>query len=56
MRLATIKLNGAEIAGIVTKKGNVHHIAENGHLVDVAEVGKVFYVLLVNRDERDVSE
>ena len=40
---------------IVTKKGNVRHVAENGHLVDVAEVGKVFYVLLVNRDERDIA-
>ena len=40
---------------IITKKGNVRHVAENGHLVDVAEVGKVFYVLLVNRDERDIA-
>lgn len=40
---------------IVTKKGNVRHVADNGHLVDVGEVGRVFYVLLMNMDERDVG-
>lgn len=40
---------------IVTKKGNVRHVADNGHLVDVDEVGRVFYVLMVNMDERDIG-
>ena len=39
---------------IVTKKGNVHYVENNGRLVDVAEEGKVFYVLMVNQDERSV--
>ena len=40
---------------IITKKGNVYHVAGNGHLVDVDEVGRVFYVLMVNMDERDIG-
>ena len=41
---------------IVTKKGNVKRVADNGRLVEVDEVGKVFYVLLIDRDERDAAE
>ena len=41
---------------IVTKKGNVKRIADNGRLVEIDGVGKVFYVLLVDRDERNVAD
>ena len=37
---------------IITKKGNVRHVADNGRLIEVDEVGKIFYVLIVDRDER----
>ena len=37
---------------ILTKRGNVRHVADNGRLVDVGEVGKVFYVIIIDNDER----
>lgn len=37
---------------IITKKGNVKHVANNGRLVEIDEVGKVFYVLIIDSDER----
>lgn len=37
---------------IVTKTGKIKHVADNGHLVEVEGVGKVFYVLMVDMDER----
>ena len=37
---------------IITKNGKVRNVAENGHLVEVEGIGKVFYVLMVDLDER----
>ena len=37
---------------ILTKRGNVRHVADNGRLVDVGEVGKVLYVIIIDNDER----
>ncbi len=37
---------------IVTKTGAVKHVADNGRLVELGDVGKVFYVLIIDRDER----
>ncbi|MBR3316966.1 MAG: EAL domain-containing protein [Atopobiaceae bacterium] len=37
---------------IVTKAGHVRHVAQNGHLVEVEGIGKVFYELLIDLDER----
>ena len=39
---------------IITKSGAVKHVAHNGRLVEIEDIGKVFYVLIVDRDERDV--
>ena len=41
---------------IITKKGNVKRVADSGRMVDVGGIGKVFYVLLIDRDERDSAE
>lgn len=38
---------------IITKSGAVKHVADNGRLVELGDVGKVFYVLIIDRDERD---
>ncbi len=37
---------------ILTKAGNVRHVADNGRLVTVDGVGEVLYELIINRDER----
>ena len=37
---------------ILTKTGDVRHVADNGRLVTVDGVGEVLYELIVNRDER----
>ena len=37
---------------IVAKDGTVKNVSENGRLVDLDGVGKVFYVLIINSDER----
>ncbi len=37
---------------IMTKSGKVMRAAANSRLVEVDRIGKVFYVILVNRDER----
>lgn len=39
---------------ILTKRGNVRNVADNGRLVDIDKVGRVFYVLIVDRDERSM--
>ena len=41
---------------VLTKTGNIKHIADNGRLVTVKDVGKVFYVLMVDRDERGETD
>lgn len=38
---------------IKTKRGKIRHVAHNGRLVDIENVGKVFYVVIIDRDERD---
>lgn len=37
---------------IVAKAGKVKHVVANGHLVEIEGVGKVFYVLMIDMDER----
>ena len=37
---------------IIAKTGKVKHVADNGRLVEIEGVGKVFYVLMVDVDER----
>ena len=37
---------------ILTKQGNVRHVANNGRLVEIEGIGKVLYELLINYDER----
>lgn len=37
---------------ILTKKGNVRHVAASGRLVEIENVGKAFYTLVLDRDER----
>ena len=37
---------------VVTKSGKVRHAAANSRLVDVQDIGQVFYVIVVDRDER----
>jgi diguanylate cyclase (GGDEF)-like protein len=39
---------------VLTKRGNVRHVADNGKRVLVEGVGVLFYELIVNRDERGV--
>lgn len=39
---------------VLTKKGNVRHVADNGRLVHLEGVGDVFYELILNYDERGV--
>ena len=39
---------------IVTKRGNVRRVANNGRLVNINGVGLVCYELIINRDERGV--
>lgn len=39
---------------ICTKRGNVRRVANNGRLVQIDGIGKVFYELLINYDERSV--
>ena len=38
---------------IVTKAGVVKNVSSNARLVDIEGIGKVFYVLMIDRDERD---
>ncbi|HAM16710.1 MAG TPA: hypothetical protein DCP91_12810 [Eggerthellaceae bacterium] len=40
---------------IITKTGKVRNVADNGRLVDIEGIGKVFYVLIIDRDERDAA-
>ena len=37
---------------IITKSGNVKEVADNGRLVEIDEVGKAFYVIILDRGER----
>ena len=37
---------------VLTKTGNIKHISDNGRLATIEDVGKVFYVLMVDRKER----
>ena len=37
---------------IVTKRGNVRHVIDCGRLVEVEGLGKLFYELIINDDER----
>ena len=37
---------------VTTKTGKVKRVTSSGHLVDIEGIGKVFYVLLVDSDER----
>ena len=37
---------------VLTKTGNIKRIADNGRLVEIEDIGKVFYVLMVDQDER----
>ncbi len=37
---------------VLTKKGRLKNVAENGRLVELEGVGKVFYELIIDQDER----
>ena len=37
---------------ILTKRGNVRNVVDNGRLVDIGEEGKVCYVIIIDNDER----
>ena len=41
---------------IITKTGKVKHVADNSRLVEIEGVGKAFYVLMVDMDERVRTE
>ena len=41
---------------VLTKAGNIKNIADNGRLVKLEDTGKVFYVLMMDRDERGESQ
>ena len=38
---------------IVAKSGAVKNVAQNGRLVEIDGIGKVFYVIIIDRDEHD---
>ena len=41
---------------IVTKNGVVKHVADSGRLVELEGIGRVFYVLIIDLDERNLLE
>ena len=41
---------------ILTKAGAVKNVASNGRLVDLGDIGLVFYVLIIDRDEREAAK